>query len=95
MEGVALAVVEPRWATSTLRIASLMISAHTLTVPVEDQGKCFQTGEEISSDSYSDPNCGAAFNAAVDDTALGLANGCSQSNPNNRVAKPNSAPVCR
>ncbi|KAF5231168.1 hypothetical protein ACHAPM_002806 [Fusarium culmorum] len=42
----------------------------------------------------SDPNCGAAFNAAVDDTALGFANGCSQTNPSNGVAKPNGAPVC-
>ncbi|WZH49729.1 uncharacterized protein QYS62_010936 [Fusarium acuminatum] len=42
----------------------------------------------------SDPNCGAAFNSAVDDTTLGLANGCSQTNPSNGVSKPNSAPVC-
>ncbi|KAF4450440.1 hypothetical protein F53441_6439 [Fusarium austroafricanum] len=43
----------------------------------------------------SDPNCGAAFSAAVDDTAFGLANGCSQTNPSNGVAKPNGVPVCR
>ncbi|KAF9775878.1 hypothetical protein IL306_005986 [Fusarium sp. DS 682] len=48
-----------------------------------------------ASGGASDPNCGAAFNAAVDDTALGFANGCSQTNPSNGVAKPNSAPVCR
>lgn len=43
----------------------------------------------------SDPSCGKAYNAAVDDTALGLANGCSQTNPSNAVAKPGGAPVCR
>ncbi|KAF5695060.1 hypothetical protein FDENT_618 [Fusarium denticulatum] len=45
-----------------------------------------------ASGGASDPNCGAAYNAAVDDTALGFANGCSQTNPSNSVAKPNSAP---
>ncbi|CAG5177894.1 uncharacterized protein ALTATR162_LOCUS8431 [Alternaria atra] len=29
----------------------------------------------------SDPNCGAAFNAAIDDTIGGLAAGCRQTNP--------------
>ncbi|KAI9154941.1 hypothetical protein HJFPF1_07502 [Paramyrothecium foliicola] len=43
----------------------------------------------------SDPNCGAAFNAAVDDTAGGLGAGCSQTNPRNAVAKPSTQPVCR
>ncbi|KAF5630991.1 uncharacterized protein FTJAE_8071 [Fusarium tjaetaba] len=46
-----------------------------------------------ASGGASDPNCGAAYNAAVDDTALGFANGCSQTNPSNSVAKPNSAPL--
>ncbi|KAF5545434.1 hypothetical protein FPHYL_10739 [Fusarium phyllophilum] len=47
-----------------------------------------------ASGGASDPNCGAAYNAAVDDTVLGFANGCSQTNPSNSVAKPSSAPVC-
>ncbi|KAF5024393.1 hypothetical protein F66182_3479 [Fusarium sp. NRRL 66182] len=51
-------------------------------------------GSGDASGGASDPNCGAAFNAAVDDTALGLANGCSQTNPSNGVARPNGAPVC-
>ncbi|KAM0287143.1 hypothetical protein ACHAO9_007901 [Fusarium lateritium] len=48
-----------------------------------------------ASGGSSDPNCGAAYNSAVDDTTLGLANGCSQSNPSNGVSKPSSAPVCK
>ncbi|KAJ4264495.1 hypothetical protein NW762_005695 [Fusarium torreyae] len=47
-----------------------------------------------ASGGASDPNCGGAYNSAVDDTALGLANGCSQSNPSNGVSKPNGSPVC-
>ena len=43
----------------------------------------------------SDPNCGAAFNAAVDDTAFGLANGCGHTNPSNSVSKPSGQPVCK
>ncbi|QRD83370.1 hypothetical protein F9C07_1706 [Aspergillus flavus] len=41
-----------------------------------------------------DPNCGDAYNAAVDDTAGGLIAGCSQTNPSNSVSPPNSSPVC-
>jgi hypothetical protein len=42
----------------------------------------------------SDPNCGAAYDAAVDDTLLGVAYGCSQSNPSNAVSKPAGSPSC-
>lgn len=47
-----------------------------------------------AADLASDPNCGAAFNAAVDDTALGVASGCGRTNPSNSVSKPSSQPVC-
>ncbi|KIL87444.1 hypothetical protein FAVG1_09150 [Fusarium avenaceum] len=53
------------------------------------------SGSGDATGGASDPNCGAAFNSAVDDTTLGLANGCSQTNPSNGVSKPNSAPVCK
>ncbi|VUC37986.1 unnamed protein product [Clonostachys rosea] len=47
-----------------------------------------------ASGGSSDPNCGAAYNAAVDDTLLGVANGCGQTNPSNSVQKPSSQPIC-
>ncbi|KAK7458590.1 hypothetical protein Landi51_01413 [Colletotrichum acutatum] len=47
-----------------------------------------------ASGGASDPNCGAAYNAAVDDTALGALNGCGQTNPSNAVSKPSTQPVC-
>jgi hypothetical protein len=45
-------------------------------------------------DQISDPNCGAAYNAAVGDTALGIANGCGRTNPSNAVSKPSDKPIC-
>ncbi|KAH6986499.1 hypothetical protein BKA56DRAFT_480145 [Ilyonectria sp. MPI-CAGE-AT-0026] len=48
-----------------------------------------------ASGGASDPNCGAAYSAAVDDTALGFANGCSKTNPSNAVSKPTTVPVCQ
>ena len=42
----------------------------------------------------SDPNCGAAYNAAIDDTTFGVANGCGKSNPSNSVSKPSGQPTC-
>ncbi|KZL70461.1 hydrolytic enzyme protein [Colletotrichum tofieldiae] len=47
-----------------------------------------------ASGGASDPNCGAAYNAAVDDTALGAINGCGQTNPSNAVSKPSTKPSC-
>ncbi|KAF7712598.1 Uncharacterized protein PECH_003015 [Penicillium ucsense] len=47
-----------------------------------------------ASGGASDPNCGAAFTAAMDDTLLGVVDGCGQTNPQLPVSKPNSAPVC-
>lgn len=41
-----------------------------------------------------DPNCGAAFWAAVKDTILGFAYGCSQTNPIKLVEVPTVQPVC-
>jgi hypothetical protein len=42
----------------------------------------------------SDANCGAAFNAAVDDTVLGVGSGCGQTNPSLAAAAPGGSPVC-
>ncbi|KAF2126959.1 hypothetical protein P153DRAFT_388277 [Dothidotthia symphoricarpi CBS 119687] len=42
----------------------------------------------------SDPNCGSAYNAAVDDTLSGTAKGCGQTNPNNAAEAPGTQPVC-
>lgn len=50
-------------------------------------------GLELISTS-SDPNCGKAYDAAVDDTVGGYAAGCSQTNPSNLVSKPSSSPIC-
>ncbi|KAH8592549.1 hypothetical protein B0O99DRAFT_517706 [Bisporella sp. PMI_857] len=47
-----------------------------------------------ASGGSSDPNCGAAYNAAVDDTVGGLLAGCSRTNPSNAVAKPAGTPTC-
>lgn len=50
--------------------------------------------EVEATDQISDPNCGAAYNAAVDDTAFGTINGCGRTNPSNGVSKPSTQPVC-
>ncbi|KAF2011439.1 hypothetical protein BU24DRAFT_329012, partial [Aaosphaeria arxii CBS 175.79] len=47
-----------------------------------------------ASGGASDANCGAAYNAAVDDTLLGSVNGCGQTNPSNAAARPGNSPVC-
>lgn len=47
-----------------------------------------------ASGGASDPNCGSAFDAAIDDTAWGLAYGCSQTNPTNPVVAPTVTPAC-
>ncbi|KAK1580087.1 uncharacterized protein LY79DRAFT_562813 [Colletotrichum navitas] len=41
-----------------------------------------------------DPNCGAAYKAAVDDTILSAVVGCWQTNPSNPVSKPSTVPIC-
>ena len=35
-----------------------------------------------------------AYDAAVDDTLTGAANGCGRDNPSNAVAQPSTQPVC-
>ncbi|KAJ5355509.1 uncharacterized protein N7496_012721 [Penicillium cataractarum] len=47
-----------------------------------------------ASGGASDPNCGAAYDDAVDDYLLGVVDGCSQTNPSSAVSKPTSTPVC-
>ncbi|USP78104.1 hypothetical protein yc1106_05378 [Curvularia clavata] len=47
-----------------------------------------------ASGGASDPNCGAAYNAAVDDTIGGLAAGCGQTNPSNAAVRPSTSPTC-
>ncbi len=42
----------------------------------------------------SDPNCGGAFEAAVDDTAFGVVRGCGQVNPRSEVVRPGVGPRC-
>ncbi|KAK2032488.1 hypothetical protein LX32DRAFT_709858 [Colletotrichum zoysiae] len=47
-----------------------------------------------ASGGASDPNCGAAYKAAVDDTVAGALVMCGQSNPSNAVSKPSTEPTC-
>ncbi|RAH46675.1 uncharacterized protein BO95DRAFT_360626 [Aspergillus brunneoviolaceus CBS 621.78] len=47
-----------------------------------------------ASGGASDPNCGAAYEAAEDDFLLGYVDGCSQTNPTNAVVKPTVSPAC-
>ena len=78
-----------------------MISVLSSTMPVVEPGEIHSSGqhsfETFDADhnaAGSDPNCGAAFDAAIDDTTFGLARGCSQTNPTNPVAVPTVTPVC-
>ena len=51
--------------------------------------------EEFFSDTtFSDPNCGAAFNAEIDDTVGGAVAGCGQTNPSNAAVIPSTSPTC-
>ncbi|SMR43057.1 unnamed protein product [Zymoseptoria tritici ST99CH_1A5] len=49
---------------------------------------------ENASGGASDPNCGAAYKAAIDDTISGTSSGCGRTNPSNVVAAPAGRPVC-
>jgi hypothetical protein len=42
----------------------------------------------------SDPNCGKAYTAAIDDTLFGLIDGCGQTNPSITPSAPTGTPVC-
>ncbi|EFQ84856.1 hypothetical protein PTT_20350 [Pyrenophora teres f. teres 0-1] len=41
-----------------------------------------------------DRNCGAGYNAAIDDTIGGAAAGCGQTNPSNAAVRPSTSPTC-
>jgi hypothetical protein len=83
-------------ATRIHKTASHMTSALTLTVQVVAQGRSLYLSYLCSAaDRISDPNCGAAYNAAIDDTTFGLVNGCGRTNPSNSVSKPSGQPVCK
>ncbi|OJJ78983.1 uncharacterized protein ASPGLDRAFT_181778 [Aspergillus glaucus CBS 516.65] len=47
-----------------------------------------------ASGGSSDPNCGDAYDSAVDDTVGGAVAGCSQTNPSSAVSKPATSPTC-
>ncbi|KXT13797.1 hypothetical protein AC579_2343 [Pseudocercospora musae] len=47
-----------------------------------------------ASGGSSDPNCGHAYDAAVDDTVTGAARGCGQTNPSNAARAPSNRPSC-
>jgi hypothetical protein len=73
-----------------------MIFALTSTAPAAVQGlsSFFHSFDGTGANDVSDPNCGAAYNAAIDDTTFGVANGCGKSNPSNSVSKPSGQPTC-
>lgn len=97
MADVAQAALGHLWVMLTRKTVSLMISARTSTTQVAVRGRTWLLPPfgTTAADLTSDPNCGAAYNAAVDDTALGIANGCGRTNPSNSVSKPSGQPVCR
>ena len=75
-----------------------MTYVHGSTMLVVVQGKlskwknCYI--EFLANTVSSDPNCGAAYNAAVDDTIGGAAAGCGQTNPSNPAVRPSTVPTC-
>jgi hypothetical protein len=44
--------------------------------------------------SNSDPNCGAAYTAAIDDTLYGALGGCSGANPTSLALPPTRSSIC-
>jgi hypothetical protein len=86
-----------RWVTPTRKTVSRMTFALTSTMQVAARGlsSALLSSNEAGANDVSDPNCGAAYNAAVDDTTFGVANGCGKSNPSNGVSKPSGQPTCR
>ena len=89
-------VQEHRSAMPTLKIASPMTSALGLTTRRVVQGRPTNSSgaQKLLLTLQSDPNCGAAYTSAVDDTALGVADGCGQTNPSNSASAPSTEPVC-
>ncbi|CAN8101514.1 unnamed protein product [Discula destructiva] len=49
---------------------------------------------ELSNTGANDPNCGAAYEAAIDDYLYGEVDGCSQVNPDNAIDAPTDSPIC-
>jgi hypothetical protein len=96
MDVAELVASESHWATPTLKIAFRMIFVLTLRARVVAQGmSSFLVFNDTGANDLSDPNCGAAYNAAIDDTTFGVANGCGKSNPSNPVSKPSGQPTCK
>ncbi|KAJ4425117.1 hypothetical protein N0V82_000172 [Gnomoniopsis sp. IMI 355080] len=48
---------------------------------------------ELSTTGASDPNCGTAYEAAIDDYLYGEVDGCSQVNPSDPVDPPTTLPL--
>jgi hypothetical protein len=44
--------------------------------------------------SNSDPNCGAAYTAAIDDMLYGALGGCSGANPTSLALPPTRSSIC-
>ena len=66
---------------------------------VVEQGRCpiHQHNPSVILNScydISDPNCGAAYRAAEDDTFLGYPDGCGEPNPDIAPVAPTVQPVC-
>ncbi len=88
----------PHSATYMHRIASRTMCVRGLTMLVAVRGKFswrkkYERGF-LADTVSSDPNCGAAYNAAVDDTIGGAAAGCGQMNPSNAAVRPSTRPTC-
>lgn len=83
--------------TSSMSSISLSFSHQILTC-LRSTKDCFThdicSYFENASGGASDPNCGAAYSAAVDDTLFGIFDGCSGTNPNVGVIPPSGQPVC-
>lgn len=95
--GVVQAAAERRSEMLIHKTASRMMSARGSRMPVVVQGEFSYASvfaRRMLIFLFSDANCGAAFNSAIDDTALGVANGCGQTNPSNSVSPPNTRPQC-
>lgn len=89
-------VQEHRSGTRIPKIAFHMTSALGSTMRRVVQGRPTNSSgtQKLLLTSHSDPNCGAAYTSAVDDTALGVADGCGQTNPSNSASAPSTDPVC-
>lgn len=96
MADVELVARGSRWAMRIRKIASHTMSARGSIMLVVARGESLVLFGYLLKHAKcpSDPNCGAAFNAAADDTIAGTASGCGKTNPNNAAVRPNTSPVC-